>query len=285
MLVIVGSLVVVGRVLGGFVLSGGHIGALWQPYELLVIGGAAFGSFLTSNSMSTVKATFKCSISVLKGPHYKRGDYLDILSLTYDVLNKARKEGLMSIEGDVEDPHASAMFSKYPKLVADHHLMEFMTDCLRMMISGSMSPHELEPLLEAELETHHHEALQPMHALQKLSDSLPGFGIVAAVLGIVITMGAIGGDIAEVGHHVAGALVGTFLGILLAYGFVGPLACAVEGVVHEDARAFECIKKALVASLQGYNPNVAVEFARKSLVAGVRPSFSDLEGHLKGQKG
>lgn len=284
MLVIVGSVVVVVSVIGGFVLSHGHLGALWQPYELLIIGGAAIGSFMTSNSPKVVKESMAGCLSILKGAKYKRGDYLDILSLTYDILNKARKEGLMAIEGDVEDPAASPLFSNYPRLVGDHHLLEFMTDSLRMMISGNMNPHELEPLLEAELETHHHEALAPAHALQKLSDSLPGFGIVAAVLGIVTTMGSIGGEIAAVGEHVAGALVGTFLGILLAYGFIGPLSSALEARVEEDAKALECIKNALLASLRGYNPTVAVEFARKSLSVNVRPSFSDLEGHLKGQR-
>lgn len=284
MLIIIGSLVVTGSVIAGYVLSHGNLAALFQPYEFLTIGGASFGAFLTSNPPKVVKAALKGAVGVLKGPRYKKADYLDILSMTNDVLNKARKEGLMAIEGDVEDPHASPLFSKYPKLSADHHLMEFMTDCLRMMISGNMNPHELEPLLEAELENHHHDALAPAHAWAGMSDSLPGFGIVAAVLGIVITMGSIGGDIASVGHHVAGALVGTFLGILLAYGFVGPLAAAMTAVANEDSKAFECIKNALIASLRGYNPAVAVEFARKSLASEVRPSFSDLETHLKGAK-
>lgn len=284
MLPIVGSLVVIASVLGGFVLSHGQILALWQPYELLVIGGAALGGFLIANPMKVVKATFASIFSVLKGPQYKKQSYLEILALMYELLSTARKSGMMSLEAHIEDPGASTIFSKYPSIAKDHHLLEFITDCLRMIVSGNMSPHELEPLLDLELETHHHEAEAPAHALTRVSDSLPGFGIVAAVLGIVITMGSIGGDIAAVGSHVAAALVGTFLGILLAYGFVGPLAIAVETVAKADSKAYECVKMALVANLHGYNPNIAVEFARKSLTIDMRPSFTEFEAHLKGAK-
>lgn len=282
MLLIVGSLVVIASVIGGFVLSHGHILALWQPYELLIIGGSAFGSFLTSNPPKVVKEALAGVAGVVKGPRYKQSDYLDILSLMHGILAKTRKQGLMAIEDDIEDPASSPLFSEFPRILADHHLTEFITDCLRMMVTGSMNPHELEPLLEAELETHHHEALAPAHALAKLSDSLPGFGIVAAVLGIVTTMASIGGEVALVGEHVAGALVGTFLGILLAYGFIGPIASALEQRVTEDGKAMECVKMALLASLRGYNPMVAIEFARKSLSSKLRPSFSALEEHLKG---
>jgi len=284
MLPIIGSIVVIISVLGGFVLSKGHVGALWQPYELMIIGGAALGGFLIANSMKTVKAVFGGLLGILKGPHYKKADYIEILALLYELLNTARRDGLMGLESHVEDPEKSTLFSKYPSVQKDHHLLEFITDCLRMMISGGMSPNELEPLLEKEMETHHHEAEEPAHALSKVADSMPGFGIVAAVLGIVITMGSIGGDIAEVGHHVAAALVGTFLGILLAYGFIGPMANAMEGIAKEDSKAYECVKSALIASLQGYNPNIAVEFARKSLASHVRPTFADLEAQLKGRK-
>jgi chemotaxis protein MotA len=276
--------VVLVSVLGGFVLSHGHIGALWQPFEFLIIAGAAFGAFLTSNPPKVVKGVLSSCVDILKGPKYKSKDYLDILSLMYDLLSKARKEGLMALESHLEEPHSSPVFSAYPGIVKDHHLLEFIVDCLRLMVGGNMNPHELEPLLELELETHHHETQAPAHALAKVADSLPGFGIVAAVLGIVTTMASIGGEVAEVGEHVAGALVGTFLGILLAYGFVGPLAAALEQRANEDSKAFECVKTALIASLRGYNPTVAVEFARKSLSAQVRPTFGDLETHLKGQR-
>lgn len=284
MLPIIGSLIVLLSVVGGFVASKGHLGALWQPFELLIIGGAALGAFAASNSIDVVKATFKSCFAILKGPKYGKPEYLAILSLLYDVLGKMRKSGVMSLEDDIETPENSELFKKYPQLLADHHLIEFMTDCLRLMIGGNINPHELEPLLELELETHHHEALAPAHALQKVADGLPGFGIVAAVLGIVITMGSLDGPVNEIGHHVAAALVGTFLGILLAYGFIGPLAAAVEGRAIEDSRALECVKTALLASLRGYNPIVAIEFARKSLNARMRPAFSALEIHLKGAR-
>jgi chemotaxis protein MotA len=284
MLLIVGSILVVLSVLGGFLAAHGNPAALWQPSELIIIGGAAFGSFLTSNPPKVVKGVMAESVALLKGPKYKSKDYLDILSLMYDLLGAARKNGLMALESHLEDPKQSPLFSQYPRIINDHHLLEFIVDCLRMMVGGNMNPHELEPLLEMELETHHHEAQAPAHALQKLSDSLPGFGIVAAVLGIVNTMSAIGGEIAAVGEHVAGALVGTFLGILLAYGFIGPTASAMEQRANEDSKAFECVKSALIASLRGYAPAVAVEFARKSLSANVRPTFTDLEAHLKGKR-
>jgi len=284
MLIIIGFIIVILSVLGGFVLSHGKLGALWQPYEVLIICGAAFGAFLVANPLKVVKSALLGIPGLLKGARYKRTDYVDILSMIYDVLVKARKEGMIGIEKDIDNPESSPVFSKYPKLLADHHLMEFTTDCLRLMVSGNMEPHELEQLLEIEVETHHQEAVEPAHALQVLADSLPGFGIVAAVLGIVITMAAIGGEVAAIGHHVAAALVGTFLGILLGYGFVGPLAASMQHRAHEEGKAFEIIKMALVSSLRGYPPTVAVEFARKLLFSDVRPAFADLEAHLRSNR-
>ncbi|MBU8975820.1 MULTISPECIES: flagellar motor stator protein MotA [unclassified Lysobacter] len=284
MFIIIGFIVVLGSVLGGYVLAHGKLGALWQPYELLIIGGAAFGAFLVANPIKVVKACAAGVPRLLKGTHYKKSDYVDILAMLYDVLMKARREGMMGIERDVDDPAASELFGKYPKLQADKRLMEFTTDCLRLMVSGNFEPHELEQVLDIELETHTKEASEPAHALQVLADSLPGFGIVAAVLGIVITMASIGGEAAEIGKHVAGALVGTFLGILLGYGFVGPLAAAMQHHAHEEAKAFEIIKMALVSSLRGYSPSVAVEFARKLLFSDTRPAFADLDAHLRAKR-
>ena len=284
MLLIVGAVIVFGSVIGGFLGQHGKIIALMQPFELIIIGGAALGAFITSNPADVVKATLKAVAGLFKGPTYNRQDYVDLLSLIYDILIKIRKEGMMAMEQHVEAPESSPLFTAYPRLVREHHLIEFITDCLRLMVGGSMNPMELELLLDTELESHHHEAVAPAQALTKMADSLPGFGIVAAVLGIVNTMSAIGGDTAAIGEHVAGALVGTFLGILLAYGLIGPLGVALEHRALEDGKAFECVKVALVASLRGYNPQVAVEFARKSLYSKVRPSFQDLEAHLKGQR-
>ena len=284
MLIIVGLLVVIFAVLGGYVGAHGRLAALWQPYELVIIGGASFGAFLIATPLKTVKQTLRATLSVFKGPQYKQQDYLDVLSLLYELLNKARREGFMALEEHVENPQDSAVFANYPKVLADHHLLDFITDCLRLMIGSNIEPHELEPLLELELEKHHHEVMAPSHALTKVADGLPGFGIVAAVLGIVITMGSIGGDIAEVGAHVAAALVGTFLGILLAYGFIGPLATAMEARAEQDARIYESVKTALLACLRGYNPKIALEFARKTVPSALRPGFTEFEQHLKSVK-
>jgi chemotaxis protein MotA len=284
MLIIVGFIVVIACVIGGFLGSHGRLAALVQPFEFVIIGGAAFGAFLAANPIKVVKATFADVIGALKGPRYKAEDYLNALTLLYTLLNLARKEGFMALESHVENPAESNIFSAYPSIQNDHHLLDFITDCLRLMIGSNIEPHELEPLLELELEKHHHEALAPAHALTKVSDSMPGFGIVAAVLGIVITMGSIGGDIAEVGAHVAGALVGTFLGILLAYGFIGPLASAMEARAEQDSRIYESVKTALIASLHGYPPKIALEFARKTVPSELRPSFLEFEQHLKSVK-
>lgn len=281
MLIIVGFIVVILSVVGGYIASHGKLAALWQPFELVIIGGAALGAFLAGTPIKTVKQTLGAVVGVLKGPRYKAKDYLDALSLLYELLNRARKEGFMALESHIDNPKDSALFANYPAILGDHHLMDFITDCLRLMVGSNIEPHELEPLLEMELEKHHHEELAPAHALTKVADGLPGFGIVAAVLGIVITMGSIGGDIAEVGAHVAAALVGTFLGILLAYGFVAPLAAAVEARAEQDSRIYESVKTALLASLRGYPPKIALEFARKTVPSDMRPGFNDFEQHIK----
>jgi chemotaxis protein MotA len=271
-------------VLGGFVLEGGRIMALWHPTEILIIVGSALGAFLTSNPPKVSKAAFAGAIAFVKGPRYKRDDFVLLLKVLYEILVKIRKEGLMAIEGDLEAPDGGALFRNYPQIAADHHLMDFIRDCLRLMVGGSLDPHELESLLEMELETHHQEAHEPASAVQKVADALPGFGIVAAVLGIVNTMATLeGADTATIGHKVGSALVGTFLGILVSYGFVGPIAAAMGHAANEETKAFEVVKMALVATVRGYVPAVAIEFARKLLCTDVRPTFSDLEAELKGK--
>ncbi|HTC27018.1 flagellar motor stator protein MotA [Dyella sp.] len=284
MLVLVGSLVVISCVLGGYLLSHGHILALWQPYELMIIGGGSVGAFLSANPAKIVKEALSGMAGLVKGPKYRKQDYVDLLALLYDIFSLMRKQGLLALEPHIEDPQSSSVFTAYPRLIKEHHLIEFITDCLRLIVGGNMNPHELEQLLEVELETHQQEAEAPAMAVMKMADALPGFGIVAAVLGIVTTMSQLGGDTSQIGEHIAGALVGTFLGILLCYGFVGPLAAAMESRVHEDGRAFECVKVALLSSLRGYNPKVSVEFARKTLSAHMRPNFQDFEEHLKGAR-
>jgi len=284
MIQVIGSVVVLVCVVGGFLMEGGKILALWHPTEILIIVGAAFGAFLTSNQPKISKAAFRQALALPKGPRYKREDYVSLLKLIYEILMKIRKEGLLAIEADLEKPEESALFQKYPVVLEDHHMVVFITDCLRLMVGGSLDPHELESLLEYELETHHKEAHEPSHAVQKVADALPGFGIVAAVLGIVNTMSALeGADTATIGHKVGAALVGTFLGILVSYGFVGPIASAMEAKANEESKAFEVVKMALVASVRGYAPSVAVEFARKLLFSEVRPTFGDLEDELKGR--
>ncbi len=284
MLVIVGYIVVVVSVFGGFALAGGHLAALFQPLELLMIGGGAAGAFLVGNNGKAIKATLGALPTVLKGSKYSRALYMDMMALLYELLTKIRKEGLMSVESDVDSPESSPLFSKYPAIMADHHIVEFLTDYLRLMVSGSMNAFEIENLMDNEIETHHHEGEVPVHVVAKLGDGMPAFGIVAAVMGVVHTMESVGLPPAELGILIAHALVGTFLGILLAYGFVGPLSSLLEQKLNESTKMFQCIKVTLLASINGYAPAIAVEFGRKVLYSTERPSFSELEEHVKGAK-
>ncbi|XYJ12191.1 flagellar motor stator protein MotA [Telluria sp. B2] len=285
MLVIIGYVIVCASVFGGFVMSGGHMAALFQPLELLMIGGAALGAFFVGNNSKAIKATMKALPTVFKGSAYTKEMYMELMSLLFDVLSKVRKEGLMSIEGDIEAPEASPLFSKYPLVLADHHIVEFMADYLRLMVSGNMDAFQIENLMDNEIETHHHEGAVPAHVIAKLGDGLPAFGIVAAVMGVVHTMESVGIPPAELGILIAKALVGTFLGILLAYGFVGPLASVLEQKLEESSKMFQCVKVTLLASLNGYAPALAVEFGRKVLYSTERPSFAELEEHIKKAKG
>lgn len=285
MFVIIGYLVIIGSVLGGFILAGGHVHSLIQPTELLIIGGAAVGAFFVSNSPKVVKATMGALPKVLKGSHINRTLYMDLLAMMYEILGKVRKEGLMSIEGDIEAPESSPIFSKYPKIAGDHHLIEFLTDYLRMMVGGNLNAFEIENLMDNEIETHHQEGHVPIHALSRLADGTPAFGIVAAVMGVVHTMESVGLPPAELGKLIGAALVGTFLGILLAYGFISPVAHAMEGKLDEETKVYQCMKVVLLASMNGYAPQVAVEFGRKVLFSTDRPSFSELEEDLKSRKG
>ena len=284
MLVIVGYVVVLASVFGGFALGGGHLASLLQPVELLMISGAAAGAFLVGNNAKSIKATLKALPSLFKGSKYSKALYMELMALLYELLSKVRKEGLMSIEGDVEKPEESPIFSKYPSILADHHVVEFMTDYLRLMVSGNMDAFQIENLMDNEIETHHHEGEVPAHCIAKLGDGMPAFGIVAAVMGVVHTMSSVGLPPAELGILIANALVGTFLGILLAYGFVGPLASLLEQKLHESSKMFQCIKVTLLASLNGYAPALAVEFGRKVLFSTERPTFSELEEHVKQAK-
>ena len=284
MFIIIGALIVLACVAGGYVLSHGNLIALWQPYEVLIICGAAFGAFVIANPMKIVKAAFGGAIGAMKGAKYGKKEYLELLSLMFDIFSTVRKEGMMAIEEHIEDPKESSVFSKYPKILKDHHAIEFICDYLRIIVGGNMNPFEIENLMDIELETHHHEAEQPASAVTRVSDGLPGFGIVAAVLGIVITMGSLSEPPDVIGAHVAAALVGTFLGILFAYGFVGPIATAMEHKASDDAKFLQCIKVCILSTLNGYSPQISVEFGRKTLFSSDRPSFNELEEYLKEQK-
>ncbi len=281
MLVVIGYVVVLGSIFGGFAMAGGHLAALWQPLELLMIFGGAMGAFFVGNNMVTIKATMKDLPGLLKGAKYSKDTYMELMALMYDLLTKVRKEGLMSIEGDVENPAESPVFTKYPKILSDHHVVEFITDYLRIMVSGNLNAMEIENLMDVELETHHHEAMVSSHVVAKLADGMPAFGIVAAVMGVVHTMESVGIPPSELGMLIAHALVGTFLGILLAYGFVGPLAGLLEQKAEEGGKIFQTIKVTLLANLNGYAPAMAVEFGRKALSSVDRPTFIDLEAHVK----
>jgi chemotaxis protein MotA len=285
MLVIIGYVVIIGAVFGGFALGGGHLGSLLQPVELLMIFGAATGAFFVANSGKVIKSTLKALPSVLKGSKYSKALYLELLSLLYDVLAKVRKEGLMSVESDVDNPEQSPIFSRYPRILGDHHGMEFLTDYLRLMVGGNLNAFEIENLMDVEIETHHHEGEIPVSAVAKMGDGLPAFGIVAAVMGVVHTMESVGLPPAELGKLIAAALVGTFLGILLSYGFVSPLSTLLEHKLNESSKMLQCIKVTLLASLNGYAPQVAVEFGRKVLYSTERPTFTELESEVKQRKG
>ncbi len=286
MFVILGYLITFGAVFGVFIAHGGNIKVVLEalPFEMITIGGAALGAFIVNNQPKVLKATLKLLPQVLKGNKYTKARYMELLSMLYEILQKARKEGLMAIEQDVEEPEKSEIFKKYPAVGSDHHVIEFTTDYLRMMVSGNLNAHEIESLMDAEIETHHQEAHAPVAALTRLAGALPAFGIVAAVLGVVNTMGSVGQPPAVLGGMIASALVGTFLGILLAYGAVEPLAGLLEQKAEDASKEFACIKSTLLASMQGYNPATAIEFGRKVLFSGDRPGFAELEAHVKGKK-
>ena len=284
MLVIIGYVVVLASVFGGFVLAGGHLHSLFQPVELLMIGGAATGAFFVGNSGKAIKATLKALPSVLKGSKYSKALYMELMTLLFEILSKVRKEGLMSIEGDVENPEKSPTFHKEPAVLADHHRTEHQTGCLRLMVSGNMDAFQIENLMDNEIETHHVEGEIPVHCISKMGEGLPAFGIVVAVMGVVHTMASVGLPPAELGILIANALVGTFLGILLSYGFITPLSSVLEQKLHESSKVFQCVKVTLLASLNGYAPALAVEFGRKVLFSTERPSFIELEDHIRQSK-
>jgi chemotaxis protein MotA len=277
MISIVGILVVLGAVIGGFLMEKGKLAVLIQPAELVTIGGAAIGTMLAANPVHILKGVAANLVGVLKGSKFTKQRYVDTLKMMFTLYTKARKEGMVSIESDIEDPEKSPLFSKYPAFIKDHHVRDFVCDTMRMAITGGVAPFDIDQMMELDMEVHHHSSTQPTSALTTVADALPGLGIVAAVLGIVITMGALGGPPEEIGHKVAAALVGTFLGILMCYGMLGPLASSMSKQVDEEHAYYHILRVVMVAFIKGTSPILAVEMARRAIPAHVRPSFVEVE--------
>jgi chemotaxis protein MotA len=281
MFAIIGIVVVFGAVVAGYLMEHGNLKVLVQPAEVIIIGGAAIGTVLIANPLYILKEIVGGITGVLGGSKFTKQRYLETLQMMYQLLNKARREGLMSLEADVEDPSKSPIFSKYPAFVKNHHIRDYFCDTMRMAISG-VEAFDLDQLLELDMEVHHHGTSTPIASLSTMADALPGLGIVAAVLGVVITMGAIGGPPEEVGHKVAAALVGTFLGILLCYGLVGPIAANMTKIAEDEGAYLHVLRVLMVAFLKGTAPIMAVEFARRAIPGHVRPSFVEAEKACKG---
>ncbi|WP_392432567.1 flagellar motor stator protein MotA [Yersinia sp. HM-2024] len=281
MLVILGYIVVLGTVFGGFMLSGGQLAVLYQPTELLIIGGAGIGAFVVGNNGNAIKGTLSSFPKLLKRSRYTKELYMDLLAMIFLLLAKSRQGGLVALENDIEDPENSAIFAAYPRLLNDPILMNFLIDYLRLMISGSMNAFEMESLMDEEIETSEHEHEVSAGSLNVMGDALPAFGIVAAVMGVVNALAAADRPAAEMGELIAHAMVGTFLGILLAYGFILPLASLLRQKSAEHIKMLCCIKVTLLSSLHGYAPQIAVEFGRKTLFSRERPSFTELEEHVR----
>jgi len=277
MLFLIGAAIVIGCVLGGFMWHGGQPLALNQPNEVLIIGGTALGSLVIAAPLPVLKSLIAQLLGVLKGSSYRKKDYLNLLVMMYEIFNVARRDGLVGLENHIEHPHESEILKRYPRFLANHHAVDFFCDTMRVIISGSVQPHDLEELMESDLETSHHDEMRAPSALATIADSLPGLGIVAAVLGIVITMASLDGGPDVIGRNVAAALVGTFLGVLACYGFVGPVANSLKSRVEENGQYIKLMKHALLSFHKGVAGVIAVEFARRSLFADVRPGFLELE--------
>jgi len=281
MIVIGGSLIVIGCVIAGFLLSGGHIGALIHPAEILTIGGAAGGAMVIMSSKKILGDLFKGVMAALKGSPYDKAAYRELFKMMYELMQIARREGLLSLESHLADPHKSSIFSKYHKLSNNHHLMDFICGALTPVVEGTTKPDQLPALMDAELRVLDEEHHAPISVLSKTTDALPGFGIVAAVLGIVITMGAIDGPVEEIGHKVGAALVGTFLGILASYGFFGPMVGRMELLGAQEMMFFRTVKAIIEAFVNDVNPKVAIDMARRGVGTDCRPNREELDAIFK----
>ena len=277
MFIIVGLVIVFGSVIGGYLLGHGHLAVLFQPNEYLVLGGAGLGSMIIANPISVLKASIGQTLGLLKPNPFGASAYAELLQVLYDIFQKARKDGLVGLESHIESPEGSDIFQKYPSFMGNHHAVSLLCDTLKVLLTGTVEDHNLAEILDVDLEKHHHEAMLVPHAITSVGDAMPGFGIVAAVLGVIVTMGSIGGAASEIGNHVAAALVGTFLGILLAYGVFGPIAKAMENRIHAEHDYMLCVRTALLSFARGDAPMTAVEFARRNVEPHERPSFAELE--------
>jgi chemotaxis protein MotA len=282
---IIGTLLVFGAVIGGFLMEKGHLAVLLQPAELLIIGGAALGTLLTANPVHILKQIFGALLGALSGSKFGKARYLSTLKMMYELLNKVRRGGLLSIESDIEKPEESEIFQQYPEFLKDHHVCHFVCDTMRMIVTGGVDPFDMDQMMELDMEVSHHGASAPISALSTVADALPGLGIVAAVLGVVITMGALGGPPEELGKKVAAALVGTFLGILMCYGVVGPLASNMAKAAEEERSYVHMLRVLMLASMKGQAPQIVVEIARRSIPLHVRPTFEELESACRGESG
>jgi chemotaxis protein MotA len=280
MLLIVGALVVLVSIVVGYLMEGGALLALYQPAELVIIGGAAVGALLISTPMPLLMRLVGSFGQFFKNGPAKQ-DYLELLGMMYQTFRLTQQSGVMALEAHCDDPTSSSIFARFPKFLANHHAVDFYTDSVRVIIMGGVSPFDLEAMMDVDLEVHHHESLKPAQVLAKVGDALPGLGIVAAVLGVVITMGAIDGPASEIGHKVGAALVGTFLGILLCYGFVGPMATSLEHKVDFEGQYLVAIKAGILALSKGLAPAIAVEFARRSIPSELRPTFAETEAYCR----
>jgi chemotaxis protein MotA len=278
---IIGIVVVFGCVVAGYLMEHGNLKVLMQPAELIIILGAAIGTVLIANPLHILTKIGSGFGAAFAGSPFNKQRYLDSLKMMFELFSRARKEGLMSLEADSDAPDQSPVFSKYPKFLKDHHALHFVCDSLRMAASGGIEPFDADQMMELDMDVHHHEAQLPVAALSTMADSLPGLGIVAAVLGVVITMGALGGPPEEIGKKVAAALVGTFLGILLCYGLVGPLAANMAKIADDEHAYYNVMRVMLVALLKGSAPTVAIEVGRRAIPGHVRPSFQEAEAHIK----
>lgn len=285
MFAIIGIVVVFGAVVAGYLMEHGNILVLMQPAELIIILGAAIGTVLVANPLHILKKIGQGVVGAFTGSAFTKERYLDSLKMMYELFTRARKEGLMSLEGDSDAPDQSPIFSKYPKFLKDQHALQFVCDSLRMAASGGIEPFDADQMMELDMDVHHHDARQPVAALSTMADSLPGLGIVAAVLGIVITMGALGGPPEEIGKKVAAALVGTFLGILLCYGLVGPLASNMAKSADDEHAYYHVLRVMLVALLKGTAPTMAIEIGRRAIPGNVRPTFAEAEAYIKDKSG